>query len=362
MTNLFDFIDWRGDLSFDQVPPCQVDLLIFSEIIHAPLENLEKGYEGQTLLSLSSQVYPKAVKGKANSLLPSRYKIWDKMKSLRRFAEVRLENFTARFEHENNRQFAAGLFSLNENTAVVAFRGTDSTITGWKEDLMMGFTSPVPAQSDSLEYLNSIPAKYTTLYVCGHSKGGNLAMYSSALCNDQERIKVVYSFDGPGLDSSVLCTQGWNNILTRTRLIIPESSIIGLLMGHISDYTIITSDSMSIMQHNPFYWHVLGPQFVEAQKTTKSSKINDKALHEFLDKCSVEQIRVLVETSFDLFDAIGAETLGDIPKAAMTHIPQIKKVLSKLNPEDSQLIREAFRILGSSYGKFFMEVMKKTAE
>ncbi len=362
MTNLFDFIDWRGDLSFNQVPPCQVDLLIFSEIIHAPLENLEKGYEGQTLLSLSSQVYPKPVRGKENSLLPSRYIIWEKMKSLRRFAEVRLENFTARFEHENSRQFAAGLFSLNENTAVVAFRGTDSTLTGWKEDLMMGFTSPVPAQSDSLEYLNSIPGKYTTLYVCGHSKGGNLAMYSSALCSNQDRIKVVYSFDGPGLDKSVLCTDGWKNILPRTRLIIPESSIIGLLMGHINDYRIITSDSMSIMQHNPFYWHVMGPQFIEAQNTTKSSKINDKALHAFLDNCSVEQIRVLVETSFDLFDAIGAQTLGDIPKSAMTHIPQIREILSKLSPENSELIKAAFKTLGSSYGKYIREIMKKTSE
>ncbi len=359
MTNLFDFIDWRGDLSFEQVPPCQVDLLIFSEIIHAPLERLEKGYEGKTLLELSPLVYPKPVKGKECSLLPSRYIIWDKMRTLRRFAEVRLENFTARFEHENNRQFAAGLFSLNDNTAVVAFRGTDSTLTGWKEDLMMGFTSPVPAQSDSLEYLNSVPKKYTTLYICGHSKGGNLAMYSSALCNNQDRIKVVYSFDGPGLDKSVLSTDGWNNILSKTKLIVPESSIIGLLMGHVNDYSIIKSDSISIMQHNPFYWHVLGPEFVQAEKTTKSSKINDKALHEFLDNCSVEQIRVLVETSFDLFDAIGAQTLGDIPKAALTHIPQIRSIISKLDPGDSKLIREAFRVLGSSYGKFFKEVMEK---
>lgn len=359
MPNLFDYIDWRGDLSFDQVPPCQVDLLIFSEIIHAPLERLEKGYEGKTLLDLSKQVYPRPVNGKENSLLPSRYIIWNKMNSLRRFAEVRLENFTARFEHENNRQFAAGLFSLNDNTAVVAFRGTDSTLTGWKEDLMMGFTSPVPAQSDSLEYLNSVPGKYTTLYICGHSKGGNLAMYSSALCNNQDRIKVVYSFDGPGLDKSVLSTDGWKNILSKTRLIIPESSVIGLLMGHINDYSIIKSDSMSIMQHNPFYWHVLGNSFIKAENTTKSSKINDKALHAFLDGCTVDQIRVLVETSFDLFDSIGARTLGDIPKAALTHIPQIRSIISKLDPGDSKLIREAFGVLGSSYGKFFKEVMEK---
>ena len=359
MTNLFDYIDWRGDLSFEQVPPCQVDLLIFSEIVHAPLERLEKGYEGKTLLELSPQIYPKPVTGKANSLLPSRYIILDRMKDHRRFAEARLEKFISILEPQNSRQFAAALFSIGEDSAVVAFRGTDSTLTGWKEDLMMGFTSPVPAQSDSVVFMNEVPDKWKNLYVCGHSKGGNLAMYSSALCKDQDRIKVVYSFDGPGLDRSILSTDSWKNILSRTRLIIPESSIIGLLMGHINDYTIIKSDSMSIMQHNPFYWHVTGPQFIRAEKTTTSSKINDKALHAFLDSCTVDQIRVLVETSFDLFEAIGAQTLGDIPKAAMTHIPQIKEILSKLNPEDSHLIKEAFKTLGSSYGKFIREVMKK---
>lgn len=360
MTNLFDYILWRGDLTFSQAPVSSVDLLIFSEIVHAPLENLKPGYEGKTLLELFREVYPSPVDGKENSLLPSRYRIWKLMETRKRFAEVRLLRFASRFEPENTRQFAGALFSIGDS-AVVAFRGTDSTITGWKEDFLMGFESPIPAQTDALEFLNSCPAAPGDVYVCGHSKGGNLAMYAASQADNRSRIRGVISFDGPGLDESVLNTPGWKDIIAKTRLIVPESSIIGLLLGYLEDHETIASDSMSIMQHNPFYWHVLGREFVKSDSSTFSSRLTDNALHRFIAKCPKDQRRRLFEASCEILEATGAQKTSELMKCIITHQSEIKAVVDKLEPEDRQAFKTMFGILKDSYGsslKQFLDIRK----
>ncbi len=353
MTNLFDYLKWRGDLAFSQAPLTSVDLLIFSEIVHAPLERLlkdgDESYKGKTLLQLLPEVYPMPVKGKEYNLLSSRSDIFYMMKEYRRFADVKLMKFSSHFEPEHTKQFAAAEFAIGK-TAIIAFRGTDATVTGWREDFLMSFESPIPAQTDALSFMDNIPDCYDEVYVCGHSKGGNLAMYASALTKKQDMIKAVFSFDGPGLDQSVLDTDGWKNILSRAHLIVPESSIIGLLMGYIKNHRTIESDSMSIMQHNPFYWHVFGNDFIDAQGSTLSSKVTDNAIHTFLEKCTREQRKTIVDAIFDMIEATGAVKTKDIVSCAAKHPAQIKAVYNKLSPQDKDAIKELGKILFKAYG------------
>ena len=354
MTNLFDYIQWRGDLAFSQAPLSAVDLLIFSEIVHSPLEMLIKdgneSYRGQTLLELMPEIYPTEVKQAKGLNLPAqRYSIFELMKTHRRFAEVRLMKFSSHFEPENTKQFAAAEFAIGR-TAVVAYRGTDATVTGWKEDFLMGFESTIPAQMDALSFLDNLPSSYEEVYACGHSKGGNLAMFAAAFTKNQSRIKAVYSFDGPGFDQSVLETQGWKNILDRTNLIVPESSIVGLLMGYIENHRTIQSDKMSIMQHSPFYWHVLGNDFIDAESSTFSSRVTDNAIHTFLESCTREQRKTIVEAAFDMIEATGAVKTAEIVKCAAKHPAEIKAVYNRLSPEDKEAIKELGKILFKSYG------------
>lgn len=362
MTNLFDYLEWRGDLAFSQASLSPVDLLIFSEIVHAPLENLIKdgseSYKGKTLSQLYPVIYPHPVAGKEFNLLSSRYRIFEMMKTKGRFADVKLMKFSSHFEPENTKQFAAAEFAIGK-TAVVAFRGTDATVTGWKEDFLMSFESPVPAQTDALSFMDNIPDSYDEVYVCGHSKGGNLAMYASALTKKQKFIKAVYSFDGPGLDRSVLDTDGWKNILGRANLIVPESSIIGLLMGYMKNHRTIASDSMSIMQHNPFYWHVLGSDFVDAENSTFSSRLTDNAIHCFLENCTSDQRKTIVEAAFDMIEVTGAVKTKDIVRSAAKHPAEIKAVYNKLSPDDKTAIKELGKIMFKSYGISLKQILGK---
>lgn len=40
MANVFDYLDWRGDLTLDLVPLCDVDAVVLSRLSYLPLDGL----------------------------------------------------------------------------------------------------------------------------------------------------------------------------------------------------------------------------------------------------------------------------------------------------------------------------------
>ncbi len=352
MTNIIDYALWRGDLPCVLVGLCPVDFLVFAQLIHAPLERLEGVGEGKRLSALTAAVYPEVPGKDENALVHSRYELWNAMKDGARFGDVTLKRFTAHFEPEEEKQFAAALFVTGDGTGVVAFRGTDATLVGWKEDFNMSFESPVPSQREAVAFLEEAARLTEVRYVCGHSKGGNLAMYAAAMCVPQVRagLKGVYSFDGPGLDDATLAGEGWQEVESRVHSYVPESSIIGLLMGYREEYTIVRSDSVSLWQHNPYYWHVLGPAFLTAQDTTLSSQFANRTLHGFLSGCTPGQRRVLVDTLYSVLSASGARTLKELPRGMAAHLDEVAAALRAVPAADRQVAGELLGALVEAGG------------
>ncbi len=350
--NLLDYMDWRGDLLPSVVPYSDVDFVIFAELVYAPLENL-KDYRGKAIKSLVTEIYPEALTDKDGFLRKTRYDLWSKVPNSPRFKDVKLEDFVSDFEVEQSKQFAAALFTYGDE-AVVAYRGTDSTIIGWKEDFMLSFEVPVPAQTDAVEFLNRTidSNKYKNIYLCGHSKGGNLAKYAGAMCKDQSVIAGIYDYDGPGLDEKTLKSQRWESIKGKIKGFIPESSVVGLLLGRGVENRIVRSESVSVMQHNPFHWHVLGSTFVTSEETTLSSRAIDTATHDFLDRLSNDRRRLLVETVFSLLEASGARELRELPIHVAKNFAEVKKTYQNVSEEDWKALKEMAEILkqSGSYG------------
>ena len=118
-----------------------------------------------------------------------------------RFGSIELHDYINSVDTKTQTQFGAITFSLDKNNHYVAFRGTDNTIVGWKEDLNLAVQQEVPAQKRATSYLSDIASKYSgKLIVGGHSKGGNLALYSvfKAEKSIKDRIEKRVGFDGPG--------------------------------------------------------------------------------------------------------------------------------------------------------------------
>ena len=144
-----------------------------------------------------------------------------------RFRDVRVCGYIQKTDLEKEQQFAAVLFRLNRNLSYVAFRGTDLSLVGWKENFNMAFQCPVPSQEEARRYVAEA-ARYCEggLLLGGHSKGGNLAVYAAAKSEAPvwERIVRVYSHDGPGFLEEVVRTEGLVRAAAKVDKTLPQAS------------------------------------------------------------------------------------------------------------------------------------------
>ncbi len=215
-------------------------------------------------------------------------------------------------------QFAAASFILEDGDGevrVIAYRGTDDSIAGWKEDCCLAVSDTVPAQETGLRYLEDTADGRRAL-LCGHSKGGNLAVYA-ALFASEERMKditSVYNFDGPGFCFDMRDTKRYDRIRERIVTIVPESSIVGMLLEHGNEYRVVKSQGAGLLQHDALFWQVLGNKFVYTDKRNESSFIADKALRAWIDGMSVGERREFIDALFGILEGTGAVRTTELPE------------------------------------------------
>ena len=330
MQNLMDYLAWRGDLDLDAAPICEVDLAVLAAVVYFPFEEIMgDNITGMTLAELDAAYHDALQKRVVLPFDESLNNLQAPLAASRRFGNVRLRRFVHSTEDnevdELDKQFCAATFSFptraGKETAVVAFRGTDATMVGWRENFTMGYADSVPAQHDALAFLNEELTRFSRVYVCGHSKGGNLAMYSAANAKAQDRVLSVLNLDGPGLSDAVLATPAWAGIKPRVTTLVPQSSIIGMLLGLGEPREVVVADGASIAQHDLFMWHVLGTSFVRAEARTASSEVFDKGIDEYLATNTEEERKHFVYGLFKLLMAGGATTTDELVPSLMKTLP-----------------------------------------
>ena len=189
--------------TFDEKPLNQVDSLILSNFVYINLDYIvpslsepEKEIEIRDVLR--REKFSEMFKG---TTLPDSFKTFVyELAASPRFRNVKIKCFVNVNDRNIEKQFAAVTYILNEEYSYIAFRGTDDTFNGWKEDLNMAFKCPIPSQEEALDYVNKVYKSLTPkLYLGGHSKGGNLAVYTLVEADEelQSRIENVFSHDGP---------------------------------------------------------------------------------------------------------------------------------------------------------------------
>ncbi len=319
---IIDYVAWRGDLTFEHSRWGEIDSMIMTMLAYANLGENELVFgSGRTLklseLAASDLLTRLPQEGIGNSAAIRNQFLIDLGLS-KRFQDVTVLDQVNDVDETRNIQFSATTLDVPGVGTVIAFRGTDPSPVGWKEDFMMSYVTPVPAQAAALEYLKKA-AEYTTgpLYLAGHSKGGNLALYSAAHTDPeiQDRLAILYSFDGPGLDDGTIASEGYRRIEPLIRSVIPSGSIVGMLMNYYPKYRVVKSDAHSILQHDPFSWKIIGRYLVEEEDVSNSSQILDKTIHEWLKSCTAEQREIFVTAVFSLLlkktDADGARGQAD---------------------------------------------------
>lgn len=134
--------------------------------------NLKKNSEGK-LKSLHTQddinfkLLNKFIKSDNvyGNMLKNREKVLRYASECKRYKDILVGNFISKNQEFSEKteaeQFAAMTFTLKDGKKIVSFRGTDCTITGWKEDFDLAHKTEIPAQKDSVEYLNNILNYYS---------------------------------------------------------------------------------------------------------------------------------------------------------------------------------------------------------
>ena len=359
MANLMDYLDWRGDLTLEISPFNEVDALILAELSFVDFDGIVPPPElGRGLpLNEAAEAFFARHGGKdvpMGVLVPDTIsKMLRKLMTSPRFRNMTLNGYTALLDDSIEQQFAALTIDLGNGSIYISFRGTDDTIVGWKEDLNMGFLEEIPSQKQAVEYVARVARQYgdKTIRIGGHSKGGNLAVYAAAFCPAalQERIAAVYNNDGPGFTGYLMGDPGYLAMVPRIKTYVPQSSVIGMLLEHEEPYTIIKSNQVSVLQHDPYSWEVMGPNFVPMQSITADSQFVNQTIKAWIADMDTQERNRLVDALFGLLGTGGIDKALDIfhPRNIRTYI----KTLGN-DPETRQILAAEFQNL--------MEAAKRT--
>ncbi len=349
MPNVFDYLDWRGDITIPELPLGEVDSLILSMICYIDFDDIipEDHSASVQFLSAAKQ-YLRRHRGEQAYIgaivPPSVVTLLAKAAKTKRFGNMRLSGYVNLIDHENEAQFSAITFQLGDGSFCVAYRGTDDTLVGWKENFNMSFMETVPAQAEAVKYLDyAASALSGGIYVSGHSKGGNLAVYASvrSTAATKERIIQTYNNDGPGFNIDFIESPDYQYMKRKIRTLIPESSVVGLLLEHEETYEVVKSSQTGIMQHDAFSWELLGGKFIYLDSVSDESLRIDKALKGWLAEMDMAQRAEFVDAVYETLSSTNATTLTDI----VTDKIKLLKAWNNLNEDNKSIITKSLKIL-----------------
>lgn len=316
MGNIFDYLTWRGDLAFTQDPPNAVDALIFSTLTYVDYGEKAQCFpeNAVTLRECADEFFAfNNLEGRARTKRDT--ELLRSAAATVRFGQCKLCMYRSRFLPEQETQFAAMTFLLDDGSMFLAFRGTDNSLVGWKEDFNMTFQQTIPAQRLAQEYIREVALVYTApMRVAGHSKGGNLAVFAAARCSPmvRKRILTVYNNDGPGFTKYMIGDPGYEAIVPRIQTYIPQSSVIGMLLEHEEPFIVIRSKNVGIMQHDPYSWEVEGPSFLPVREVTESSQFLDATIKNWFSGMTNRERNQLVDVLYGLLTTVEVENAADI--------------------------------------------------
>ena len=373
MANLLDYLDWRGDLTLDQAPFNEVDNLILAELSFVDFKDIVPGPdEGESVVLREAAAaffakFPQGEKIDMGVLVPGAIpEMLRKMADSRRFGDMKLNCFVDHLDVGKGEQFAALAIETGDKGMYLSFRGTDDTLAGWKEDFELACMPEVPAQKKAVAYTWAVAKQFPRkkLRLGGHSKGGNLAVYAGVFCpeNVQKRIIAVWSNDGPGFHNDLLDLPEHRRIAERIFSIVPKSSVVGMLLEHEEDYTVVDSDQLGFMQHDGFSWQVVGDHFITLRQVTQQAHFSDQELRKWVHGLTVEQRETFVNAMFDVLSASGAVTLTDLKDDSFKAVGAMVKAMKDLDKETRDGLWEFLAILFKSNLRMVLEGIQEETE
>ncbi len=350
-----------GPLSLEEHSFDELDALILSQLVYLPLDRFLPYGGTCTIEEAWEYIRENVTIHPLDTFQKKRYDLFEACAELPRYAYWQLSNYVSEIDNEKEMQFCACTYLLPNGSRCIAYRGTDMTLVGWKEDFNMSYTT-VPSQQEAAEYIAKAAAgNGDALYLCGHSKGGNLAVYAAATteASTRERIRCVYSFDAPGVDEETLNSSGYALVSERIHSYLPQSSIVGMLLNYHPVYTVVKSSALAVLQHDTMTWQVRDGAFSTLPGLDHVSRITDEAVHAWLAGIEPEERRFLVDTLYRVVASSQADLLTDLVDDWKESANRMLDALRGLDVQERKLIRRMLRALFATGANEVIETILK---
>ena len=309
MSNIVDYALLNANKDFNTLPFSKIDALIFSQLAYLNFDgivpNLKSLAHGVTLSHIAEHenyenLFPLERTAELNK------KLLNAVAYSKRYGKIKLDFYQNVLDDEKDTQFSAVTFIINNDLAVIAFRGTDATFTGWKENCHMLYDDkPVGSQVLSVPYIDKVAHKVRgKIILTGHSKGGNLAIYAGTMCHDKTRtaIKKIYSFDSPGFTESFINSPIYKKTERKIEKFVPQESLVGMMLNNSKKFYVVQCDGVGVNQHSPYMWLIEDNDFIIIDKIITKSVVFDGTFNEWIQKFEPEQRELFIETVFNIIE------------------------------------------------------------
>lgn len=349
MKNMVTYVGKYRDMDFEQMPFCAIDSLILSQISYynyskSPFVRTEFGMPLATYFQNCDveKILNHTITVEGDRVLIETLKLGG------RHGNLRASNYIDVIDDKHEIQFSAITFELGNDEYYIAFRGTDNTVTGWKEDLNLSYLDAVPAQKAALQYAMNMFGEFAgNFYIGGHSKGGNLAVYAAMNLPEpyKNRLLEVYDFDGPGFMEEVYQTKEYQEIRPMIRKYVPQSSIVGMMWERDDNYIVVHSEERGMMQHDPFSWAICEKEFVLEDEVDVSSRYMKRTLERWLEEFSFEEREQLIDVVFDVIFDSGINQFYELSEELLQKIHLMMEGIKDMTDGDRKLLRSAVKQL-----------------
>ena len=360
--SIIEYLNWRGDLPFSIEPFNEVDNVILAQLAYVDFDGIvmsareDKIPVGEVCSRYWEMHTEEEIRNRQSFVRLSPFLLKPVAES-RRFEQTKMCGYINYVSKNTEAQMSAIQFELEDGTTYVAFRGTDETLVGWKEDFNLSYMSRTEGQRLAVEYLKEYFGDTNCrLRVGGHSKGGNFAIYASAFSGPkvEAQIEAVYSNDSPGFREEITETPEYKRIVEKTVSIIPRDSLIGKILTSGIHSNVVMSAVNGIKQHDAMTWQVFRNRFVRTERSG-DSVFFEKVISGWLDHVDDEARKVFVDQIFNILQSSGANTMKDVREISLRDLSEALQMARSLPKDQQKEISQVLKQLFRSGEKTFYE-------
>lgn len=323
MFTIYDYLDYYKNCSFEEVGFNQIDAMLFACLVYLPIKSFSENKSYKDFVSYAYTFYKDDYSG---VMKPSSFALLKKIKTSKRYENIIITNF--KNVRNNDTQFGAMSVRFNDNL-LIAFKGSDSSLISWIENLRLNYQYPTYTQSKGIKYAkDNILDSDKNVYLAGHSKGGNLAMCAGMEIPSglRDKVKVIYNFDGPGFLKKEY-DKKFNLIKEKVVNIVPTGSVVGMCLYN-DNFKSVKSNDLAFGEHYPVGWGVFGEFFVKTSLSRVSKQIHEMTTTN-LDAVDKKQ---LGETIEELCKGLGVDYDSDF-HLSISEIWEIIRNMKGIDPK-----------------------------